>query len=512
MERGVRSWPVAVALALIGGLAWAVTQPPTADLAAQTYRVWLARTHGVVIWDNAWFGGHHVPGYSIVSPLAGAVVGLPALGVVSAVVSTWAFGDIVRRVWPSAPASPVLWVATASVSDLVIGRVTYAMGVTFGLLAVRQLVRAAPPWRVGLLAVVCAATSPIAGVFVMVAGAASLGRVARGATAAMLAAPAAMIAVLVFVFPEGGRQPYPLVAALVAGCAGLGVAAAARCHPVVRRGAILYCVLVAGSTALPLPMGSNASRLGVSFALPLMILVRRDGDRRLARGAVLLSTAWLAWAPSTELAKVVATPYHGASHFTPLVAELTRRHAERGRVEVVPSATRWESVYVARRFALARGWETQLDVRYNRLFYTGGLDSTAYRLWLRRTAVRFVALDDGPRERWGRREARLILAGLPYLREVWRGGGWRLYAVENPRPVVARARAIMLRSQELRFVAQGPTTSVASLRWTRWWSVSGPACVRRAPGGETMIDVRARGLVVLRAALRFPAPRRCGGR
>ena len=49
---------------------WALYQPRTADLAAQVYRSGLFERVGWVLWDNGWFGGHTVPGYSLLTPVA----------------------------------------------------------------------------------------------------------------------------------------------------------------------------------------------------------------------------------------------------------------------------------------------------------------------------------------------------------------------------------------------------------------------------------------------------------
>src|SRR5262249_38831948 len=46
--------------ALLGGV-YMVLAPPSADLAAQAYRSGL----GLVLWDGSWYGGHHMPGYSV---------------------------------------------------------------------------------------------------------------------------------------------------------------------------------------------------------------------------------------------------------------------------------------------------------------------------------------------------------------------------------------------------------------------------------------------------------------
>jgi predicted GNAT family N-acyltransferase len=51
----------ALALAIVY-LIWA---PPSADLAAQTFRTDLFEAHGFEVWSNAWYGGLHLPGYSL---------------------------------------------------------------------------------------------------------------------------------------------------------------------------------------------------------------------------------------------------------------------------------------------------------------------------------------------------------------------------------------------------------------------------------------------------------------
>src|SRR2546430_9922885 len=42
-----------------------IIDPPSADLAAQTYRSDFFGREGFALWDNAWYAGHHMPGYSI---------------------------------------------------------------------------------------------------------------------------------------------------------------------------------------------------------------------------------------------------------------------------------------------------------------------------------------------------------------------------------------------------------------------------------------------------------------
>ena len=90
------------------------------------------------------------------------------------------------------------------------------------------------------------------------------------------------------------------------------------------------------------------------------------------------------------------------------------------RVEIPFTPIHWEAYAVAPRFPLARGWERQLDIKYNQLFYGGPLTPATYDAWLHQLAVRFVAVPDAQLDYSARKEAALIDRGLPYLRLVMR--------------------------------------------------------------------------------------------
>ena len=57
-------WLLAAALAL----AWLALAPATPDLAAQVYRAGLFEREGYTLYDLYWYGGHHMPGYSLLFP------------------------------------------------------------------------------------------------------------------------------------------------------------------------------------------------------------------------------------------------------------------------------------------------------------------------------------------------------------------------------------------------------------------------------------------------------------
>ena len=65
-----------------------------------------------------------------------------------------------------------------------------------------------------------------------------------------------------------------------------------------------------------------------------------------------------------------------------------------GRVEIPSTYRHWEAAYVAPHVALARGWERQLDIAYNPIFYSQPLTADSYHSWLHANGVKFVALPD----------------------------------------------------------------------------------------------------------------------
>ncbi len=55
------------------------------------YRVELFRSAGLAIWDEHWYAGHHLPGYSLLFPPLGALLGVRLLGALSVLLSTALF-------------------------------------------------------------------------------------------------------------------------------------------------------------------------------------------------------------------------------------------------------------------------------------------------------------------------------------------------------------------------------------------------------------------------------------
>ena len=512
------AWPIAARTSLLASsaviVAWALHQPRTADLAAQVYRAGLFERVGWVLWDNGWFGGHTVPGYSLLTPWLMANLGIGVTGVAAAVVTTLTFAAVARRlrprwVWPTA------WVAWAAAGDLLIGRVTYAVGLALALLAVLALLRGRHAVVASVLAGTCAAASPVAGAFLTLA-LAIWWTVERDRVILAACGCGATVTIgCALVFGDGGSQPYSAGGAAIAVAIALALRLGlARDALLARRALLAYMLVATACWLLPTPMGSNVARLGVAFALPVALLARRRVPTAYVAVVASAAAVWLLFAPVTEVAKSLAAPDTQPRFFRPLLTQLRQRVRTPARVEVVPSSTRWESVYVGARYPLARGWETQLDRARNMLFYRPRLSGAEYVRWLHANAVSFVALSRAPRERWGRREEQLLDRGVAGLDLVWASTDWRLYRVRAPQPLASGARVLRMGADRVVLSATAPTTVLLRVRWSRYWTGGPGVCIVRRPDGYMNLGVRRAGTVTMRmsalAAVSAEPARGCG--
>jgi hypothetical protein len=420
-----------------------------------------------------------------------------------AVLAAFCFARLAERHFGPAARVGILWFALATVTDLAIGRLTYALGTALGLAA---LYAAQRRWRLlaAVLAALTAAATPLAGLFLGLA-AAALFLAGRRRDGLILGAPALLVAVLMAVlFPEGGRQPFGSQALLVSVVLTVAFLYLAP-DRILRVGAGLYLAATVAAFVLITPIGGNTTRLGAVLAGPLLLCARsrlRPASRwpgGLATPAVALAAAgllaWQWYAPAREVARSVGDPLSRAATYSGLFAFLTAHHAAAGRVEIPFTRSHWESAFVPGHFPLARGWEKQLDAGYNQLFFHAHLRPGAYRAWLDSLGVRYVALARAPVDPSSRAEVRLVLGGVSYLEPVWRDPHWRVFAVVDPQPLAsppARLTALGSQSFSLRFTRPG--TTVARVRFTPYWRASS-GCVARAPGGFTAVSA-ARAAVV----------------
>jgi hypothetical protein len=173
------------------------------------------------------------------------------------------------------------------------------------------------------------------------------------------------------------------------------------------------------------------------------------------------------------------------------------------RVEIPPTRNHWESVYVGKRFELARGWERQLDQKYDALFYGTPITPANYRRWLVRNAVQYVALPTTATDFAGRSEADFLSKErLPYLRPVWRSRDWRLWAVRSATPLLSGpGRLAGTGPASFTIDAARPGRFLMRLHFSPYWALTkGSGCVRVGTRNWTVVTLRRPGRAVVESS------------
>jgi hypothetical protein len=497
--RRIDRWKVApIAVAALFTTAYLIWQPRTVDLAAHTFRADLFGQQGFTIWNGQWYGGHHTPAYSVLSPpLAWLLTPSVALAVVAMAsaalfppLARGAFGDERAR-WGS------IWFGAATATLLFTSRLPFAIGVAFALAALLALQRRRYALAI-VLAVLCPLGSPVAGLFLALAGAAysiayRRDRAKRWEGIAIAAAAFLPPVFLSWAFPEGGWAPFPTTAYVPIPLFALTcLAILPKEQSALRWGVVLYA---AGSTlalVMETPMGGNAVRLGALFGGPglLCAIWGRPWTRKLwaipILAIVFAPLALWQWSPAVrDVKKYLEDPAAKADYFQPLRDFLYRLPDQR-RIEIPFTRSHWEGAEVAMDQPLARGWLRQLDTRLNPIFYKGNLTALTYASWLSDNAVRYVALASAKPDKSSYKERALIEKGLPYLRLRWKSDDWRVYEVLLPAPLLipqgdARMSLDQFQSDELLIDVKKPGEAIVKVRWTPYWYATG-ACVE--PHGD----------------------------
>jgi hypothetical protein len=491
-------------LAGLFAIVYLILRPQSADLAAQTFRADLFASHGFLLWNNDWYGGHYLLGYSVLFPPLGAALGPRLVGALAAVAAAGLFGVLARYHRGDRARLATLWFGAGAAAILFSGRITFALGVAIGLGALLALQRGRP-LLAAVLAVVTVLASPVAGLFLALAGVAVVLAGDRRGGAAVAAAAVASIAALSLAFPTGGDEPFVFTAFI--GIPLFAVAALLLLPPeerALRWGVGVYALVSLAAFVVANPVGGNMARLGALAAGPVLAL-GLAGRRPLALAVVALPLVYWQWvAPVRDLSQASGDPSVHASYYRPLLAQLEHRtHGLPVRVEIPPTRVRWEADYVAPRFPLARGWLRQLESGDFDLFTDGNLTAATYRSWLDQRGVSYVAVADTKLDYLSTDEAALIRDGLPYLRPVWSNQDWQLYRVERSTGLVAHAGPGSARRNRL--TALGPAsftlsardsgTFLVRVRYSRYWTVTaGHACVER-DGDWTGVEIHDPGIV-----------------
>lgn len=478
--------------------------PPGGDVAAHLYRTELVR-EGVFVWDNLWYGGHYpLASYSLLYYLPAAVIGNLPLVVASTVLAAALFAAIAVDQWGDDGRWPARIFAVLAAGPIFMGTYSYAVGLAAALGALRLLQQHRP-----VLGIVCAALcvgfSPLAFAFlcIVLAAIALAGR-RRDRRTFAVAAGVGLVAVLELAvlmgFPSEGRYSFSttsLVSAVVVSV--LGAALASRSA----RGSILAAlffvwasVCVAGFLVAS-PFGDNLTRLR-AFAFPLVLLAAMLAGFRprvLAAAALAFALAYTAVPYAVWASKRTDRRTAEEAFWQPAVEFLRAQPLAGYRIEVVPTFDHWEAYWLPREgFALARGWYRQLDIAGNPELY-GRLDPITYRSWLRRLGVRYVLLASvrlAPLR--ADREAELLRSGRAGLTVVRRAGAWTIYEVPHATPILTGpAKASITRLDHARIDGRIAARGSYRLRarYTPYWRVGGPICVRPDRRATAVIARRA---------------------
>jgi hypothetical protein len=318
-------------------------------------------------------------------------------------------------------------------------------------------------------------------------------------------------------FEEGGFEPFPIrsFAATVA-VTLLFLWALPPGERLLRTGGLLYLLACVLALVVHTPLGSNIERYAVLLAGPLL-LCALDGAGRWRLPAVPVALLGIAlftlWGPVRETKAVAQNESTSAAYYAPVLRFLERVQvppAPLARVEVPLTRSHWEAALMAPTISLARGWEKQLEERYDGVLLAPRLTAAGYEHWLHEQAVSYVALPDTPLDPSSAREGRLIRGGLPYLREVFRSRHWTVYAVRDPTPLLqGPGRLTSLGSDSFTLLATRPGRFLVRVHWTRFWTLAAAAGrVAEAPGGWTYVFADRLG--ALRVAARLSLDRLLG--
>lgn len=481
------------------------------DWPALEFRALVATISPLPVWNDNWYAGTAMAGYSVVCPMLSRLIGTTGTAVAASGLCAWGAARLpvcARRDQLAMRASYGAAVTLVVTCSVLIGQLSLLLGIGIGLAAVHAQ-RSGRLFLAGVLAALTSMTSPLAGAFLLIAGIAMsagipwrrvvpYGGAVLGLTPALLLGGAA------------GSEPCPWQAVM----APLGVAAGIlalvpRDGTATQRGLYRFagCYLGCGVAAfvIPDPVGGNVARLAWLIALPLTCWLLPAAPRRRvlpALVAVIASMTWTLVPLVDAVTRGVADPARNARFYTGLLAVLRSENPNAGRLEIPFTRDHWEARWVAPHFPLARGWERQTDYAYNAVLYRP-LTAASYRRWLYHDAVHWIALPDVALDPGGLAEARLLRHPPGYLRLIWRDAHWRLWRVDGAPPMAGgAARLTQLGAASLTLRFNRPGTSVVRIHASPLWQVtSGDACLTATPGGWLRVKSARPGVVTMAAAV-----------
>lgn len=495
----------AVAGALIVTLArWGVDWP------AQEFRSWIAGHDGLSVVTFRWYGGSALPGYSVLYPLATAAfhsgeIGAAVVGVVGCVGATWAAVLLATGLSLQRQVVFGLGVVLSACQDLLLGEVPFLLGSAFAVGAIAALLSSRPRAVAAVLACLASLASPLAGVLLLVpapALATIVGWRRTAALAAGLTGPAVAFVI------GGASGPFPCPWPTFAGVAGFCAAVVLigpRGHRALRVFALTYLAVDVVAFLVPNPIGGNIARLAKVIVVPLACYFLSTRGVRALVSAVLVVLVGVV-RPVSEFVSAAQTrafdPTRNASYYSGLLTFLSHQPHPPVRLEIPFTREHWETYFVARQYPIARGWERQSDLLYNRVLYHP-LTAQGFRRWLDENAVGLVALPKAPIDYGGAAEAALLRHPPSYLIPAWHDANWQVWRVAHPVPLVTGAATLVdedTSSLTLHFARPG--AAVVRMRASKLWSAQAPGgCVGATPQGWLVVRSTHAGTVEIAARL-----------
>ncbi|MCX5140924.1 MULTISPECIES: MFS transporter [unclassified Streptomyces] len=421
------------------------------DIAAQDAWAEFVGRHPGTAYNLAWYGGMHPVSYSVVSPYLMSVLGVRTTMMVAGTVSAGLTSLILYRV--KAVRNPLACSMAgvfAYLCNALSGRVTFGLGMMFAVGAVAAVFCWPYRWRykrwakaavAAPLAALATAGSPVAGLFLGVVAAALFLNKRRPGAYALGLAPVAVVALSAWLFPFSGTQPMSIATlSLPFVFAALVFFLVPGDWKTVRTAAAVYGIGTLLTYVVDSQIGSNVSRMAMLFAgVALLAALPFSVPRSRKWYALIVAFAglnfWIGFKGVDDIVRTAPTA-SWARELAPLVDQLQKVGADRGRVEVVPPSSHREAAAMLPYVNLARGWNRQADMERNPLFYDDTLNPVNYRQWLDRWAVHYVVLPKGDPDSSGAvQEAELVGKGQPYLKAIWSDSNWRLFAVDSPVPM-----------------------------------------------------------------------------
>lgn len=205
--------------------------------------------------------------------------------------------------------------------------------------------------------------------------------------------------------------------------------------------------------------------------------------------ATVAAIAWWQWSPALDaIVRAGRDPSTSEAYYRPLLALLDSAHTQPARIEVVPTKRHWEAAYVALAVPIARGWERQLDERFNPQFNEPGLTSDAYRHWLLDWGVQYVALSDARVDSSGGQEATLLAGGLSFLRPVYTDAYWKVWEVIDATGLVDGPAGIVglgIDTATLHVQSRGDV--LVRIHGSTFWNADPVTCIEPTPDGWILL-------------------------